>query len=212
MAHTITATTDLVWMTGTITYHSSPAAEQFLKTLPPVISLRFAPEDPREWLEVSRRLLLQEVIDPLPGGSVMVARIIDLLFVQTLRVWARETSQKPGWLKAAMDTQLGPAFTALHRRPGESWTVSTLAATARMSRSTFAERFSKLAGQPPMQYLTERRLDQAAELLRTTALTIQAISSECGYQSEAAFSRAFRKRHGLSPRHWRDVHSPNTQL
>lgn len=201
--HSFVVTTDLRWMTGTIGYEPSAASARLLTTLPPIIRLRFEPDDPREWLQVSSRLMLQEVTDPLPGGSVMVSRIIDLLFVQTLRAWSRESAQDAGWLRAAMDPSIGPVVAALHREPGVPWTVASMAAIVHLSRTTFSGRFAELAGQPPLHYLTERRLEHAQELLTATELQVRAISVRCGYTSEAAFSRAFTRHYGVSPRRFR---------
>lgn len=202
-SHRIDADEDLRWITGTIAYDTTAAVDQLLGTLPPVIVLRLSADDPREWLEVSSRLLLAEVVDPLPGGQVMVSRIIDLLFVQALRSWSRGPGAAPGWLSAAMDPQLGRVIAAVHRHPERPWTVASMAAQATMSRSAFAQRFTRAVGVTPVQYLTERRLAVAATLLVDTTTPIRIIAEQTGYTSEAAFSRAFRRRHGTSPMGWR---------
>lgn len=201
--HRFVARESCRWLTGTIAYEPTGAAARLMASLPSAILLSFGQDDPREWLEVSSRLLLQEVIDPLPGASVMVSRIVDLLFVQTLRAWAREAAEGPGWLTAAMDPQLGRVMTALHRDPGAPWTVAGLAEVAHLSRSAFAQRFAAAVGMTPMHYLAERRFDLAVELLAGSDLPVHRIAVTCGYASEAAFSRAFSRRHGASPLQWR---------
>jgi transcriptional regulator GlxA family with amidase domain len=136
----------------------------------------------------------------------MVSRIVDLLFIQTLRAWAAGPDARPSWITAAMDPLLGRALTAIHRTPAHPWTVDSLAEAAGLSRSTFADRFTRSVGQPPAEYLIRHRLDLARGLLRESDLPVRAVAARVGYTSEAAFSRAFRRRFGDSPLHWRRQH------
>ena len=137
---------------------------------------------------------------PVP---VMVARILDLLFIQILRAWAAGTDAEPNWLAGALDPQIGLALSAIHRDPGHGWTVTELARTCSLSRSAFAARFAARVGKPPAAYLAHVRLDAATDLLRGTSLPVTVIAENVGYTSEAAFSRAFKHRYGTPPARWR---------
>ncbi|MFX0576758.1 cupin domain-containing protein [Nocardia nepalensis] len=189
------------WVTGTFAVQDAIAGP-LLSVLPPVLHISAASAD-REWLAVSTRLLLAEVAVANPGAAVMISRILDLLFIHSLRTWFASNAASPGWLTAAMDPALGPVLAAIHRDPGAAWTVTALAADAKMSRSAFAERFTRRLGTAPAAYVAERRLDHAAHLLRSTADPVSRIGQAAGYSSDAAFSRAFQRRFGAPPLRWR---------
>lgn len=192
-----------LWLTGTVTFDAA-AADRLLSALPAAIVLSAPDQERHDWLDVSCRLLAREVRDVQPGSAVMVSRILDLLFIQTLRAWARDAQIGPSWLAAAMDPVIGQALTVIHQDHARPWTIPSLAATLGMSRSAFAERFTALVGQAPGSYLLDRRLDIAAAQLRDQPRTsIANTAAKVGYTSEAAFSRAFRRRFGTSPSHWR---------
>ena len=112
-------------------------------------------------------------------------------------------AERRGWLTGLGDPQIGRALAALHARPSEAWTAETLASEVGMSRSVFAERFTSLIGQPPMHYLALWRMQVAAQHLREGRCSIAQIAFEVGYDSEAAFSRAFKREFGASPGIWR---------
>jgi transcriptional regulator GlxA family with amidase domain len=133
----------------------------------------------------------------------MSARILDLLFIQILRAWAAGTDAEPNWLAGALDPQIGPALSAIHRNSGHDWTVEDLARACSLSRSAFAARFVARVGKPPATYLAHVRLDAATDLLRDTSLPVTLIGENVGYTSEAAFSRAFKHRYGTPPARWR---------
>ena len=133
----------------------------------------------------------------------MVARILDLIFIQILRAWAAGTDAEPNWLAGALDPQIGLALSAIHRNPGHDCTVEELARTCNFSRSAFAARFVARVGKPPAAYLAYVRLDAATDLLRDTSLPVALIAENVGYTSEAAFSRAFKNRYGSPPARWR---------
>jgi AraC-like DNA-binding protein len=190
------------WLTGTFTVDEA-VADPLLAVLPPMVVVPAAGQD---WLQASVRLLVAEITAPRPGRAVMISRILDLLFVHVLRVWAEQRPAgpvAPGWLTAATDPRLGQVITAINRDLRRPWSVDDLAGLAELSRSVFAERFTRLLGNPPSAYLAQRRLDRAAELLRSTSASVGAVADEVGYTSEAAFSRAFRRRHGIPPLRWR---------
>ncbi len=190
------------WLCGTFTM-GDPQASHLLASLPAVIILRGARGQALEGLEVARRMLLFEMQSPSQGSAVMVARILDLLFIQILRAWAAGTDAEPNWLAGALDPQIGLALSAIHRDPGHDWTVEELARACSLSRSAFAARFVARVGKPPATYLAHVRMDAATDLLRDTSLPVTLIAENVGYTSEAAFSRAFKHRYGTPPARWR---------
>jgi AraC-like DNA-binding protein len=196
------ATLPARWLCGTFTI-GDPQASHLLASLPAVIVLRGARGPALEGLEVARRMLLFEMQSPSQGSAVMVARILDLLFIQILRAWAAGTDAEPNWLAGALDPQIGPALSAIHRDPGRDWTVEDLARACSLSRSAFAARFVARVGRPPASYLAHVRLDAATGLLRDTSLPVTLVAENVGYTSGAAFSRAFTRRYGTPPARWR---------
>jgi AraC-like DNA-binding protein len=204
--HTGTAGNDVPgsvrWLCGTFTI-GDPQASHLLESLPAVIILRGGGGPALEGLEVARRMLVYEMQSPSQGSVVMVARILDLVFIQILRAWAAGVDAEPNWLAGAIDPQIGPALSAIHRDPGHDWTVEELARTCSLSRSAFAARFVARVGKPPATYLAHVRLDAATALLRDTSLSVASIAQRVGYESEAAFGRAFKNRYGTPPARWR---------
>jgi AraC-like DNA-binding protein len=190
------------WLCGTFTI-GDPRASSLLASLPAVIILRGARGPALEGLEVARKMLLFEMQSPSQGSAVMVARILDLLFIQILRAWAAGPDAEPNWLAGALDPQIGLALSAIHRDPAHDWAVEELARACSLSRSVFAARFVARVGKPPAAYLAHVRLEAAADLLRGTSLPVTRIAENVGYTSEAAFSRAFRHRYGTPPGRWR---------
>ncbi|MFJ6418340.1 AraC family transcriptional regulator [Paeniglutamicibacter sp. NPDC091659] len=199
-AHALISYAPASWVTGTFIVEDA-VADPLLSVLPASIVIRGGEND-NGWLRLSLDLLLAEVTLGGPGTQVMVSRILDLLFIHALRAWSADGTASPGWLTAAMDSSLGPVLSAIHRNPEQQWTVEGLALRANLSRSAFAGRFSRLLGTSPIAYIAERRLGRAAYLLRSTADPVGQIAVQVGYTSEAAFSRAFRRRFGVPPRRW----------
>jgi AraC-like DNA-binding protein len=190
------------WLCGTFTI-GDPQASHLLASLPAVIILRGASGPALEGLEVARSMLLIEMQSPSQGSAVMVARILDLLFIQILRASAAGTDAASNWLVGALDPQIGPALSAIHRDPGQDWKVDEMARACSLSRSAFAARFVDRVGKPPATYLAHVRLDVATDLLRSSSLPVSLIAEKVGYTSEAAFSRAFKNRYGMPPARWR---------
>lgn len=190
------------WLCGTFTI-GDPQASHLLRSLPAAIVLGATGTPVPEGLEVARRMLLIEMQTPSQGSAVMIARILDLIFVQILRTWAAGKDAEPNWLAGAFDSEIGLSLSAIHRAPGRDWTVDDLAQVCNLSRSTFAARFAERVGKPPATYLAHVRLDTAADLLRNTSLSVNHIAAKVGYTSEAAFSRAFKSRYSTPPAHWR---------
>jgi AraC-like DNA-binding protein len=191
------------WLCGTFTI-GDPQASHLLDSLPPVIVLDSAAGGPAmEGLEVARRMVTFEMQAPTQGSAVMVSRILDLIFIQILRLWAAGGDAEPNWMAGALDPQTGPALSVIHKDPGHDWTVDDLARACNLSRSAFAARFVAHVGKPPATYLAHVRLDAATALLRDTSLPVMRIARNVGYTSEAAFSRAFKSRYGTPPARWR---------
>jgi AraC-like DNA-binding protein len=201
-AHLVRARPHARWVTGEFLVETVVAAP-LLGALPPAIVIR-CDAGSAAWLRPISELLVSEVIRSAPGARVMVSRALDLLFIWTLRSWAASGEvRNAGWLTAAMDPVLAPVLTAIHRDPGRDWPVDELARFASLSRSAFATRFAESVGEPPGSYVLRCRLGHAAHLLRGTADPVGRIAARVGYTSEAAFSRAFSRVYGSSPRAWR---------
>jgi AraC-like DNA-binding protein len=138
------------------------------------------------------------------GGEVVLGRLSELLFVEVVRRYAESIDAgRTDWLSGLRDPSVGVAITALHREPQREWTVQSLARAAGLSRSVLAERFTQFVGVPPMQYLASWRMQLAANELRISNDSVATIANRVGYESEAAFSRAFTKSMGEPPGSWR---------
>lgn len=142
---------------------------------------------------------------PSPGRETVLARLSELMFVETLRRYiAALPDDRRGWLSGLRDVVVGKALGALHERPARAWTLEDLASEVGASRSVLAERFTELVGVPPMHYLQEWRMQLTAELLSTTSSSLSEIAQRVGYGSEAALSRAFKRLVGVAPGRWRE--------
>jgi AraC-like DNA-binding protein len=137
-----------------------------------------------------------------PGGVSMLAKVAELMFVDALRRYV-ESLPARGWVAGLRDAHVGKALALIHGEPGKSWTVDELAREVALSRSAFADHFSQLVGEPPMQYLVRWRLALAAQALRSGSEAITRIAERSGYDSDAAFSRAFKRQFGMPPAAWR---------
>jgi AraC-like DNA-binding protein len=156
------------------------------------------------WIESSLRFAAGEIAAGRLGSTTVLAKLSELLFVETMTHFIEDLpKERRGWLAGLRDAHVGRALTLLHARPSEEWTAEALAREVGLSRSAFAERFSSLVGQPPMQYLALWRMHIAAQRLSEGRGTISQIGFEIGYDSEAAFSRAFKRQFGESPGIWR---------
>jgi AraC-like DNA-binding protein len=143
------------------------------------------------------------------GGECMLGRISELMFVDVVRRYLETLpADRNNWLSGLRDQYVGRALMALHAQPSRDWTLEQLAAEAALSRSAFAERFTQFVGQPPMQYLANWRMQLATNYLRSGNESVAAIANRVGYESEAAFSRAFKKVLGAPPSEWRVQHVP----
>ena len=182
---------------GAVEVHNS-ANQPLLSLLPDVFAVSHGGPGTDE-LALSLRLLHLETRRARSGSQTMLAKLGDVLLVQLIRLWLEQNGhQHGGWLAALRDPQLGPAIAALHSDLGAAWTIDALAERARLSRSRFAEKFTALVGQPPLSYVTQARLNTAAALLRE-GRSVRETSRAVGYESPAAFSRAFTRHHGVPP-------------
>jgi AraC-like DNA-binding protein len=175
-----------------------------LSALPPVLKLEVRSTASGAWIESSFRFAVSEIAAGRLGSATVIAKLSELLFVEAVSQFvASLPADRRGWLAGLRDPQIGRALAVLHARPTEAWTAEALALEVGMSRSAFAERFSTLVGQPPMQYLTLWRMHVAALHLREGRGSVAQIGFAIGYESEAAFSRAFKRQFGASPGSWR---------
>lgn len=157
---------------------------------------------------------VQQVVAAAPGSQMIVARLAEVLFAEVLRRYLLQLPVgRNGWLAGAADPGIGRALAAMHRHPSHAWTLDELAQHAGMSRSTLTQRFARYFEQGPMAYLADWRLELAAESLRTTNRSVLQIADEIGYDSEAAFNRAFKRRFDAPParyrKQWRDQQGAN---
>jgi len=156
-------------------------------------------------LHTTLRLLASEMEVQSPGSEVVANRLAEVLFIQTLRahIASGAESCKRGWLRAIFDPQIGAALRAVHANVNNLWTVESLAEAAGMSRSSFAARFKELVGQTPLDYVTEWRMQKAILLLRQDDKKLVDVAQTVGYESDAAFSKAFKRLVGVTPGEYR---------
>jgi len=174
-----------------------------LDALPAVVHLSAGPQSPAEWLGRLMSTAATESRSARPGGENVLARLSELMFVETIRhCLSTLPPSATGWLAGLRDPIVGHALGALHGEPAEPWTVERLARAVAISRSVLAERFTAMVGHPPMQYLALWRMQLASRLLAEGS-NLAAVAVAVGYESEASFSRAFKKLVGHSPGAWR---------
>lgn len=158
------------------------------------------------WLGGFTRQLADESRLGRAGAEGVLTRLAELMFIEVLRRYLDELPPgQTGWLAGLRDELVGSALTLLHGRPGHPWTLAELARASASSRTILAKRFARLVGQPPMRYLTQWRMQVAANLLVQSGAKVAAIAVKVGYDSEAAFSRAFKKATGVAPGAWREA-------
>ena len=156
-------------------------------------------------LHTTLQLLAGEMSEQAPGSEVVANRLAEVLFIQAIRAHISSGAEncKRGWLRAIFDPQIGAALTSIHNNVNSPWTVESLAEAAGMSRSAFAERFKGLLGQTPLEYVTEWRMQKAVQLLQQRDKKLVDVAQSIGYESDAAFSKAFKRIVGLTPGEYR---------
>jgi AraC-like DNA-binding protein len=160
---------------------------------------------PKAWLNSFTREVTEESRRGRAGADEVLTRLAELMFIEVLRRYLDDLPPgQTGWLAGLRDDVVGRVLTLLHARPGHSWTLEELAREANSSRTNVAKRFAELVGQPPIQYLAQWRMQVAANRLAQSGAKVATIGREVGYDSEAAFSRAFKKATGVAPGAWRE--------
>lgn len=177
-----------------------PAADRLVRLLPSVIALDAWRSPEAEWIQSTLRLMAIEARERRPGGETVITRLADILVIQAIRSWiASDPAAQTGWLGALQDKQIGRAIALVHREPARPWTIESLANEVAMSRSAFAARFTGLVGEPAMHYVARWRMHVALTWLKEEDSAVSEMASRLGYESEAAFSRAFKRFLGFSP-------------
>lgn len=170
-----------------------------LAALPPFIHLRGEGSSEFSWLQTALNFMIHEAKAAKPGAEAVVGRLAGVLFVQMVRAYMEQAESPPAMLAAFADKRIGAALEAMHKDPGNAWTLDLLARRAGISRSALASRFHQLVGTTPMHYLTMWRMQSARRLVGTSGLSTGTIAERVGYLSEAAFSKAFKKAVGKGP-------------
>ncbi len=176
------------------------AAQRLIKILPRMICVDSWGSPEVEWIQSTLRFIAAEAREPRPGGETVITRLADILVVQAIRSWiAMDPAAQTGWLGALRDKQIGRAIALVHRDPTRNWTLESLAAEAAMSRSAFAARFTERVGEPAMRYLARWKMNVALSWLKEENAPVAELADRLGYESEAAFSRTFKRLMGLAP-------------
>ena len=203
---------ELTQLTCGVVSFDQVAGQQLIEQLPKVLQIDAWDDEDDSWLQSTLRFIAREARELRPGGETVITHLADILIIQALRVWidaAPKTNR--GWLAALRDKQVGQALAAIHREPEKCWTVESLASLVGMSRSGFSARFTQLVGVSAKRYLTRWRMQLARARLQQTPDTLAVLADHLGYQSEAAFCRAFKREFGVPPGSLRQNSSWHTQ-
>jgi AraC-like DNA-binding protein len=187
------------------------ARSVLLETLPPVLHVAAGDASMNAQVSATIQLILAESAAPGLGGTLLSARLAEILLVQALRIHATHVDRRPGaehkrGLCALADPSIGASLRLMHAQPAEAWTVERLARAVGLSRSAFSARFTELVGESPLQYLTRWRMTEAAELLREQDDSVPSIAERVGYGNAAAFMKAFTRVQGVGPGAYRRAH------
>jgi len=176
--------------------------DPILRILPKVLKVSVA-DGPGDWIESSLRYGAEELAGAAKSPAVF-AKLAELMFMEAVRrYFASLPEESRGWRAGVRDSAIGRALGLLHSRIGDRWSTESLAGAVGMSRSAFAERFTRIIGEPPMRYLAQQRLQAASHRLAASSDSIARIAFKVGYESEAAFNRAFKREFGVPPAAWR---------
>jgi AraC-like DNA-binding protein len=177
-----------------------PTAQRLVQLLPRVINVNSWQSPEMEWIDSTLRFISAEARELRAGGDTVITRLADILVIQAIRSWmAHAPGAQTGWLGALRDKQIGRALSLIHREPERNWTVASLASRVGMSRSAFAARFTELVGEPAMRYVVRWKMHSALVWLKEDDAPLGQVAHRLGYESEAAFSRAFKRLVGVSP-------------
>jgi AraC-like DNA-binding protein len=175
-----------------------------ISTLPPMLKLNVEQGGAAEWIRSTFQYAAEEISAGRPGSETVLAKLSELLFVEAVRRYAEALPEgQTGWLAGLREPHVARALAVMHRDINRRWTVDELGHEVGLSRSALADRFIRLIGVPPMHYLASWRMQVATQKLRTTSASLAQIAETVGYDSEAAFSRAFKKAFGSAPATWR---------
>jgi AraC-like DNA-binding protein len=170
------------------------ASKALLAALPPLLVVAGKEGRPSAELESTLRFFSKEAVSRAPGHALAASRLVDLLLVQAIRSWLQsQPVENASWLGGLRDARVATALSEIHAAPERNWTVNELATAAGMSRSPFAARFTALVGEPPLKYLTRWRMQLATRWLRGGDVSVAEVAERVGYDSEAAFSRTFKR-------------------
>jgi len=162
------------------------------------------PQGSSNWLGTTLKFTVNEARAARPGNVAMLGRLTELMFVEILREYMQRLStDQRGWFAAVNDPHVGQALRLLHANPVRDWTVDEVAREVGLSRSVLAQRFAELVGEAPMRYLANWRMQLAKQMMREGMRSIQEVATRVGYDSEAAFNRAFKRATGSPPAAWR---------
>ncbi len=180
------------------------ASNPVIAALPPVLKLSVEEAGAAEWIRSTFQFAADEVSAGHPGSATVLSKLSEVLFVEAIRRYTESMSEEEmGWLAGLRDPYVARALALLHGDIAKDWMVEDLAAEVGLSRSAFADRFSRLIGKSPKQYLMGWRMQRASQMLTDSSLSISQIAGAVGYESDAAFSRAFKKALGAAPATWR---------
>lgn len=175
-----------------------------LESLPAILKVNVRTDRAGHWLEQSIMHLLDEAASDRAGSDAMLSKLSEALFVDTVRRYVAELpDQTTGWLAGARDPVVGRSLALLHKRPEHPWTIVELATSVGVSRSAFVARFTRYLSVPPMAYLTGWRLRLGAQALTSSSRGVADVAAAVGYESEAAFNRAFKRAFGVPPARYR---------
>jgi AraC-like DNA-binding protein len=187
---------------------TSAESNPVLSSLPPLLKLKVEQGGAAEWIRSTFQYAAQEVSAGRPGSETVLAKLSELLFVETVRRYAEALPEgETGWFAGLREPYVARALALLHRDITRRWTVDELGREVGLSRSALADRFIRLIGLPPMHYLASWRMQVATQKLRNTNASLAQVAEIVGYDSEAAFSRAFKKAFGVAPATWRRSNS-----
>ena len=176
----------------------------FLAGLPPIVKVHIRDSPSGQWLEDTLRYSVDHAEASGPGGAAVIAKLSEVLFVETLRRYiAKLPPTQTGWLAGVRDPEVGKALALLHKQPSHPWTIASLADEVGLSRSVLAERFRHYLSDTPMGYLTRWRLQLAAQVLTSTSKSVAEVAGDVGYESEPSFNRAFKREFGVPPARFR---------
>jgi AraC-like DNA-binding protein len=186
-------------------HSTDPLFDPAMRALPPVFVVRLPSGPAAGWVRASIDYAMADAVPPSNRSpNVIATRLPELVLIEVLRTHlASAPAIDHGWIAALRNPVLAPALALLHQEPERSWTVAELATAVATSRSALDDRFRQVLGQSPIRYLTAWRMHLAMELLATSDLSVSMIARRVGYDSEEAFSRAFKREQGASPSHWR---------